>query len=220
MLAQMAQCENFQVLAIDCYADADTLDYSVDFKQINSLSQSDLIPAVEYFLENYHIDYAIYGSGFEYFSDSLYYLASCLPLVGNSPATFAKLQDKALFFESLKKHDIPFPITVFSAPTSIQNWLMKPMKGLGGVGISPLSPTSTPQTSVYFQQFQAGTSGSVLFLSDGKDIDIIGFNTQFTQNDFLFSSVINASSLTRLQRTVLSNWIYQLSRFFLLKGLH
>ena len=220
MLAQMAQYENFQVLAIDCYADCDTLDYSVDFKQINSLSQSDLIPAVEYFLENYHIDYAIYGSGFEYFSDSLYYLASCLPLVGNSPATFAKLQDKALFFESLKKHDIPFPKTVFSAPTSIQNWLMKPMKGLGGVGISPLSPTSTPQTSVYFQQFQAGTSGSVLFLSDGKDIDIIGFNTQFTQNDFLFSSVINASSLTRLQRTVLSDWIYQLSRFFLLKGLH
>ena len=220
MLAQMAQCENFQVLAIDCYADADTLDYSVDFKQINSLSQSDLIPAVEYFLENYHIDYAIYGSGFEYFNDSLPYLASCLPLVGNSPATFAKLQDKALFFESLKKHDIPFPITVFSAPTSIQNWLMKPMKGLGGVGISPLSPTSTPQTSVYFQQFQAGTSGSVLFLSDGKDIDIIGFNTQFTQNNFLFSSVINASSLTRLQRTVLSDWIYQLSRFFLLKGLH
>jgi methenyltetrahydromethanopterin cyclohydrolase len=220
MLAQMAQCENFQVLAIDCYADCDTLDYSVDFKQINSLSQSDLIPAVEYFLENYHIDYAIYGSGFEYFSDSLYYLASCLPLVGNSPATFAKLQDKALFFESLKKHNIPFPITVFSAPTSIQNWLMKPMKGLGGVGISPLSPTSTPQTSVYFQQFQAGTSGSVLFLSDGKDIDIIGFNTQFTQNNFLFSSVINASSLTRLQRTVLSDWIYQLSRFFLLKGLH
>ena len=220
MLAQMAHYENFQVLAIDCYADCDTLDYSVDFKQINSLSQSDLIPAVEYFLENYHIDYAIYGSGFEYFNDSLHYLASCLPLVGNSPATFAKLQDKALFFESLKKHNIPFPITVFSAPTSIQNWLIKPMKGLGGVGISPLSPTSTPQTSVYFQQFQAGTSGSVLFLSDGKDIDIIGFNTQFSQNNFLFSSVINASSLTRLQRDVLSDWIYQLSRFFLLKGLH
>ena len=76
------------------------------------------------------------------------------------------------------------------------------------------------QNPEIIQQFQAGTSGSVLFLSDGKDIDIIGFNTQFTQNDFLFSSVINASSLTRLQRTVLSDWIYQLSRFLFLKGLH
>ncbi len=98
MLAQMAQCENFQVLAIDCYGDCDTLDYSVDFKKINSLSQIDLIPAVTYFLENYHIDYAIYGSGFEYFNDSLHYLASCLPLVGNTPATFSQLQDKKYFF--------------------------------------------------------------------------------------------------------------------------
>ena len=222
MLAQMARCENFFVLAIDCYGDCDTLHYAVDFKKINSLSQADLIPAVAYFLKNYHIDYAIYGSGFEYFSDSLHYLASCLPLMGNAPATFAKLQDKALFFESLKKLDIPFPQTVFSPPKSIQNWLIKPMKGLGGVGISALSQPSVqiPQTPVYFQQFQAGASGSALFLSDGEDVDIIGFNTQLTRNDFLFSSVINDSSLTLVQRDRLSDWIDKLSRHFSLKGLH
>lgn len=220
MLAQMAQCENFQVLAIDCYGDCDTLDYSVDFKKINSLSQIDLIPAVTYFLENYHIDCAIYGSGFEYFNDSLHYLASCLPLVGNTPATFSQLQDKKYFFDTLKKLDITFPKTVFSPPTSIQHWLMKPMKGLGGVGILPLSQTTIPQESVYFQQFQAGKSGSALFLSDGEDVDIIGFNTQLTQDDFLFSSVINHSVLTPMQRNVITDWISKLSRFFSLKGLH
>ncbi len=220
MLAQMAKCEGFCVLAIDCYGDCDTRHYALDFKKVDSLSLANLIPTVGYFLNNYQIDYAIYGSGFEYFSDSLPYLASCLPLVGNSPETFTKVQDKAFFFRSLKKFDIPFPKTVFSPPKSTQNWLIKPMKGLGGVDISRLSQTPLPQTPVYFQQFQAGASGSALFLSDGKDVDILGFNTQLTHDDFLFSSIINCSALTPKQRDLITVWVLTLSRFFSLKGLH
>lgn len=218
----MAWQEGYCVLAIDCYGDRDMQRYVHESQKIASLAPEMLMPAVAYFRTRYTIDDAIYGSGFEHFSDSLALLAACLPLSGNSPATFAQLQDKPFFFNALKKHRIPFPATRFSPPKSTKNWLIKPLNGLGGVGISHCAKAThnNGASTVYFQKYQAGQSHSVLFLSDGRDVDVIGFNTQYCRPDFLFLSVINDANLRPSQHALLTHWLVQLSRFFSLQGLH
>ena len=84
--------------------------------RIKSLAEQDLAPAVDYFIERYAVTHVIYGSGFEYYPESLRYLNSRLTVLGNHPDVFARQQDKPAFFSTLDKLNIPYPEVVFSAP--------------------------------------------------------------------------------------------------------
>jgi len=101
MLAQAAKDAGLKPLVIDLFADLDTQGYAEDFRRIKSLAEQDLTPAVDDFVERYAVTHVIYGSGFEYYLESLRYLGSRLTVLGNHPDVFAKLQDKQAFFSSL-----------------------------------------------------------------------------------------------------------------------
>ena len=225
MLAQAAKNAGLKPLVIDLFADLDTQCHAEAFKQITSLAEKHLISAVDYFIEHYAVAHVIYGSGFEYYPESLHYLGSRLLVLGNLPDTFVKLHDKPAFFSILDKLNIPYPEVCFSAPDSADNWLVKPMQGQGGLGIKRYYPKDSTESAVYWQKYQVGTQHSVLFLANGEAVQVIGFNTQWTvslseSQEFIFSGIINRCSLLNGQKELITKWLKKLVPLFTLKGLN
>ncbi len=229
MLVQAANNAGLKPLVIDLFADLDTQTYAVDFKQITALTIECLTPVVDYFIQHYAVTEVIYGSGFEQHPNSLHYLHNRLTLLGNTPETFIKLQDKAHFFSVLNKLNIPYPETVFIAPNTTQDWLIKPKRGQGGVGIQRIRSTNlglyAKDTAVYWQKYQRGSQHSVLFLADGQQLQVIGFNTQWTtrlngSDEFIFAGIMNYCKLTEAHKTRIIDWLSKLVPAFALKGLN
>ncbi|MGZ8192020.1 MAG: ATP-grasp domain-containing protein [Methylobacter sp.] len=225
MLAQAAKNAGLKPLVIDLFADLDTQSYAEAFYQIPSLAEEHVTPAVEYFIKRYAVTHAIYGSGLEYYPKSLYYLDSRLIIVGNHPDTFAKLQNKQAFFSVLDELNIPYTEVAFSAPEYTGNWLIKPLQGHGGIGIKHYHKNDNASSAVYWQKYQAGTQNSVLFLADGQQVQIIGFNTQSIirlseTQEFVFSGVINISELVDEQKSLIMDGLNRLVPVFELKGLN
>jgi len=225
MLAQAAKNAGLRPLVIDLYADLDTQGYAEDFRQIKSLAEQDLVPAVDYFIERYAVTHVIYGSGFECYPESLCYLNSRLILLGNHPDVFARQLDKQAFFSTLDQLNIPHPTVVFSAPSYDGDWLLKFMQGQGGVGIKRYHVDCSAKTLVYWQKFQAGTQHSALFLADGQNAQVIGFNSQWSvrlseTQEFVFSGVINSVDLTNQHKAEITGWLKQMVPVFALKGLN
>ena len=225
MLAQAAKKAGLKPLVIDLFADLDTQGYAVAFKKIPSLAEEHLIPALDYFIERYAVAQVIYGSGFEYYPESLRYLGGRLLVLGNLPDTFIKLHDKPAFFSSLDKLNIPYPEVCFVAPNSAGVWLVKPMQGQGGLGIKHYYLKDSTESAVYWQKYQAGTQHSMLFLADGKEVQVIGFNTQWTvrlneNQEFIFSGIINSCDLLNGQQELITGWLKKLAPVFGLKGLN
>jgi methenyltetrahydromethanopterin cyclohydrolase len=225
MLAQSARRAGLKPLVIDLFADLDMQCHAEAFQQIPSLAEEHLIPSVDYFIKHYAVEQVIYGSGFEYYSESLRYLGSRLVVLGNPPETFIKLHDKPAFFSSLDKLNIPYPEVCFSAPDSAGHWLVKPVQGQGGAGIKRYHPEDLADSGGYWQKFQAGTQHSVLFLADGQQLQVVGFNTQWTislseNREFIFSGIINSCDLLSGQKQRITGWLQKLVNAFALKGLN
>ncbi len=224
MLAQAASHSGLIPLVIDLYADLDTQDCAADYRQVKSLNESDLAPAVDYFIERYAVAQVIYGSGFETYPESLYYLKSRLSVLGNDPDTFAGQLDKPAFFATLDQLNIPHPELVFSPPDK-DDWLLKPMRGQGGVGIKRYHVGDSVKVPVYWQKFKAGIPHSVLFLADGREVQVIGFNRQWSvclseAQEFVFSGVSNRCELKESHKALITDWLKQLVQVFALKGLN
>jgi methenyltetrahydromethanopterin cyclohydrolase len=225
MLAQAAKNAGLKPLVIDLFADLDTQCHAEAFKQIPSLAEEHLIPSVDYFIKHYAVTHVIYGSGFEYYPESLRYLGSRLLVLGNPSDTFVKLHDKPAFFSILDKLNIPYPEVCFSAPNGAGVWLVKPMQGQGGVGIKRYHPKDGAESAVYWQKYQAGTQHSVLFLADGLEMQVIGFNTQWTvrlseNQEFVFAGIINSCDLLNERKELITDWLKKLVPVFALKGLN
>lgn len=225
MLAQAAKNAGLRALVIDLFADSDTQGYAEDFRQVNSLAEQDLAPAVDYFIERYAVAHVIYGSGFECYLESLRYLNRRLIMLGNHPDVFAGQLDKQAFFSTLDQLNIPHPGVVFSAPDYADDWLLKPMQGQGGFGIKRYHVYDNAESPVYWQKFQAGTPHSVLFLADGQQAQVVGFNSQWSvclseTEEFVFSGVINSTDLPDVHKARIIDWLKQLVPVFGLKGLN
>jgi methenyltetrahydromethanopterin cyclohydrolase len=225
MLAQAAKNAGLKPLVIDLFADLDTQGYAEDFRQVKSLAEQDLAPAVDYFIERYAVGHVIYGSGFECYPESLYYLNSRLMILGNHPDVFAGQLDKPAFFSMLDELNIPYPEVVFNAPECGDDWLLKPMQGQGGIGIKHYHADDESRAPFYWQKFQAGQSGSVLFLADGQQVQAVGFNSQWPvrlseSQEFVFSGVVNNCDLAEAHKALITNWLEKMVPAFGLKGLN
>jgi len=223
MLTQAAARCRLKPLAIDLYADLDIQGYAVCHRKIPSLAWTHLAQAVAFFMSHYPVSYAVYGSGFEDHPDSLRQLAECLPLTGNPPEVFARLNDKADFFSTLSRLTIPFPETRFTVPPD-GDWLVKPKRGQGGLGIKRHGK-GFDHPDCYWQSYQAGVPHSTLFLADGDRVKIVGFNRQWTTGlgggqEFVFSGIINHAEIPEALQSTIRGWVEKLVLEFSLRGLN
>lgn len=225
MLAEAARKAGLKPLVIDLFADLDTQGLAEDYRQVQSLALEQLSPAIDYFVQRYATIDVIYGSGLEYYPECVSYLDSRLNILGNDFATFKRLLDKQDFFNQLERLDIHYPEVCFVKPCQDNDWLIKPLNGQGGRGITRFHHQDVDSAGGYWQKYQTGKVQSVLFLANGERPLIIGFNSQWTakvdhEDGFIFSGVINHTQLTNAQKQQIQTWLSRLVPLYHLKGLN
>jgi uncharacterized protein len=225
MLVYAARQAGLKPIAIDLYGDADTRRDAMAVRRISSLAQAYLWPALNALMADYPLTHAVYGSGFEHHPQPLHAICERMLVLGNQADVFAKVQDKAVFFPVLERFSIPYPEVSFVRPDCPKNWLLKPLQGQGGVGIRRFLGDESQGSFNYWQQYQAGTPHSVLFLADGTGSQIVGFNRQWTVSldetgEFVLSGIINSTDLSVSEKDQISAWLAKLVPAFSLKGLN
>ena len=220
-----ARRADYVPLAIDLYGDQDTLNLAGDFQQISMLAEEHVMPAIKSFAARYPLIGVVYGSGFEQHAESLKAISKVMTLFGNGGEVFDRLSDKPRFFSTLKNLGIACPEVCFYPPILGEGWLIKPTQGQGGFGIREYRPELIESSPHYWQKYQAGEAHSVLFLANGEDYEIVGFNTQWTTaintgETFVFSGIINHAELTESQKLNIAGWLAKLVREYSLKGLN
>ncbi len=164
MLAEAAQALWLKPVVIDCFGDLDTQYYAEACYAVPSLAISNLIPAVEEVVRHFAVKSVIYGSGLEYYPESLYALGKRFKVWGNDPAVFSRLLDKGDFFKQLDQLKIVYPAVSFHPPAT-DGWLIKPMQGQGGLGIQPyqLLMGQLGDGAAYWESFRRGRNTPCCF---------------------------------------------------------
>ena len=143
MLAEEVVKAGLNALVVDLFADTDTQGLATAVHCVPSLALENIAPAVGNLIDRFSVKHMIYGSGLEIYDESLHYLAGRLQILGNTPETFIRLQNKRDFFSVLTELKIEFPVVSFQAPHDGNDWLVKQMRGQGGVGIRRYRPGQT-----------------------------------------------------------------------------
>ena len=223
MLVQLAVWAGYTPIAIDCFADTDTQTLALDTVKVDSLGLPDMRIAVESVAELHGLTHVIYGSGFEGYMESLQFLQSQFVVLGNSVELMQLLQDKQAFFDQLEQLGICYPQSVLSKPFDDAEWLLKPMRGEGGVGISVFSRNDCADSKdVYWQRRLNGEVYSVLFVASQGQMKQLGFNRQWPVDaeagDFVFSGICNHAELAPESRSLLTEWLEKLVGVYPLQG--
>lgn len=224
MLVKMATSAGFAPIAIDCFGDLDTRQLSLTSFQLNSLRGAELQPLLHDISTRQPITGLVYGSGFEQHPDSLLATTKYCRVLGNPPSLFERLLNKADFFSHLTSLDIAHPATCYSRPADPSNWLFKPNRSQGGMGIVAAGNADDASQRGYWQQRISGQSCSALFIADGRRAAILGFNRQWTYDagphaPLLFGGVHNQACLPVWQQKIVRRWLKQLLTIYPLQGL-
>lgn len=224
MLASLAKNAGLTPFVIDCFADIDTQILALECIKVNSLALKHIRTAFSIFSDQYQITYAIYGSGLEQHQQTLEFLQQNFNVLGNTLATFLAIQNKADFFSHLSQLQIPYPETCFTPPELMDDWLIKPLQGEGGLGIKKYKDVSDQTALVYWQKNIIGTSMSVLFVANSAEYKIIGFNKQYTtqlnENEFVFLGVISQPKISEQLTKCVGIWLTALVVEFSLQGIN
>ena len=226
MLAQSASKAGIRSVAIDHYADADTRlsaemavpvpDQRRGFDQQALLDTASLwAPQGEYPL--------VYGSGFDSCPDLLDRLSRDREVIGNPATVLRDMRNPHYFFRLLDQLEIPHPEVRFDFPDDPENWLVKSGCSEGGRGVR-FCTHEAASAGDYFQRKIDGSPGSALFMANGRQAVIMGFNTLWTGSKaatpFLFCGAISHARLSAAERSRWHDRINALVRVTGLKGLN
>jgi len=237
---QAAIDAGFEVIAIDAFADVDTQNLAKKMIQIEvndgqfdsqqllqALTQIDLNETIE----SKCIGFA-YGAGFEAQPDLLTKIASIMPIIGNSAKVIEQCKKPRDFFALCDVLSMPYPETAFENPINILGWLQKKIGASGGEHIKSVLPLdlalnlaldSQPTTQIYYQKKQSGTPISCLFLADGKNALILGFNEQWCSptvlSPYRFGGAVSHTDLNDNTQNILATFIQSATQKLGLKGL-
>lgn len=226
MLVESAKKAQINTLAIDHYADRETREAATEAMALGHASgrfdETQLVAAIDHLARDDQIP-MIYGSGFDPQPDLLQKLSKNREIIGNPPPLLRFFKDPRRFFHLLQQLKIPFPATRFDLALGGDDWLVKSGCSEGGKGVrfcadKPLGPLE------YLQQRLSGPAYSALFLANGREARIIGFNTLWNQGDlerpFLFVGAIHASGLKGHQRQAITRSIRCLVQATGLRGMN
>lgn len=226
-LAASAARAGIRPNAIDLYGDADTVGFCGKLETVApgdpTFDAEQLVAVADRLAPQRQNFGLVVGSGLDGAPAVLERLAQGRQLFGNPPDLIRWVKSPRRFFDLLSDLDIPFPPSVFSAPADPAGWLFKSGCGEGGKGVG-FCAHSTQAAKGYWQRYLAGTACSALFIADGTDFRLIGFNTLLSihlrERPFLFTGAINRAPLDREQQTLLRVWIGRLVRVLQLRGLN
>ena len=198
-LAVSAKRAGYNVHVLDCYADVDTRESSVTFKQLhyteNGFSESELLESVLAILSDHPDAIVVIGSGFEINPYLIKQLNEITTVYSNDADVICALKNPETLFPLMDRCGINYPETFLTLPEISDNYLAKKIASMGGEGIHWAGKiTDKSRHDYYFQKYVDGTVCSVVFLADGRHSKIVGFNhllqsNQFESMPFLYGGV-------------------------------
>lgn len=189
-LAESASRAGYNVNTIDCFADSDTqsvanIVHQVTYKE-DGFIERELISKTQQILASLPSARIILGSGFESSPELIDKLKLLAPTFSNTKETITKVKHPFILSRLLEKNKIANPATQLDKPNTSKGFLIKKSGGQGGTHINYLEKLNSNITDDhYYQEFVAGDVFSVLFLADGKQAQVVGFNHQLKSDDFV-----------------------------------
>ena len=230
----------YRVVAIDAFSDAQTVAladkaFVVKYDSVG-FDTKELLQTLEA-LNNEYLDDecvrlsqfvgVVYGSGFEAQPDLLEKVAALIPIIGNSPITLAAVKDLHLFFSALQKLNVKYPETLEQMPANVDlnGYVRKFSGGSGGMHIqSAMAVSGQALDRHYFQRKLAGVPVSLLFIANGKDVEIVGFNEQWVSASaqllYRYGGAVSHAVLSDTVQQQLLEAARRLTREFDLLGLN
>jgi uncharacterized protein len=175
--AQAAVSCGDEVIALDAFADADLKKMASEVYQVKMLDFKLDVDDFKRKFEEINLESIAgfcYGSIFDAAPALLDWVATQLPIIGNK-AEILKRAKAFGFFEMLADLHIPHPKVSRDLPEIADYWLSKAVGGSGGTHVKPAIQHVYGD---YFQEEIIGDPVSMLFLANGKEIQLIGFNRQ------------------------------------------
>jgi len=222
------------VLGIDCFGDEDARAACDAFFRVGRCSADALADAA--------LDRAfglvqgggrsrpdlIVGGGLDARPDLLRRLGKRYRLRGNGPEIAGVLGDPPRWFDLLDRLGIAYPPVTVGRPPAARGWLLKHAASCGGKGVIPadagavLEAERVTAPDAYFQRHVAGAVVSAIFIADGRDARIIGFNRLFCdaapQRPYQYAGAIAWTGQSSEQQQIIRGWIGRLTRALELRG--
>jgi predicted ATP-grasp superfamily ATP-dependent carboligase len=217
----------YEVIAMDVFSDKDTQSAAKQAFKITYANGGFVADELESILSQQHLsDFTgfVYGSGFEAQPDLLERIEARLPLLGNRPAVVRDLKRPAQFFSLLDTLNIQHPAISFQSLENADGWLSKHAGGSGGTHVVNAPVGVTPPLGYYYQQAVQGEPVSILFLADGGDVHVIGFNEQWVAyspaQPYRYGGIVGHGKLPEIIKAKLLDAAQKLTQTVGLRGLN
>jgi uncharacterized protein len=201
MMAEQAEREGFEVVALDLFGDMDTRRAASSYLPIGEPSSLHVDPArvvaaLRQLAGRADVAGWVAGSGFEGQPEVLAQGAGVLPLIGTSPEAVRRVRDPAQFFGFLSAQGIDHPQVQATPPTQASGWLVKDAHGCGGWQVHRLAHRDKAGAAPnhYFQREIKGLPMSATFVANGVDAVLLGLNELIVRpvagRPFVFSGAV------------------------------
>lgn len=228
-LAASARRAGYAPLVTDFFGDEDTIAAAQAHVRIRphngrSMDPDELIAAFHALAATHDPSGAVCGTGFEDRTDVLARIAQHWTLIGNSPATVARIKDPTFLAALCRRCGIPHPDTRPDLPNDAAGWLAKRSGGAGGTHIRIVAGERTAPEAYYFQRRVSGDPVSALVLADGHSAMVLGFSAQWSspapEQPFRYGGAVQPAPLTRATAGALTGAVQQLTSLISLVGLN
>jgi uncharacterized protein len=201
-LAASAKRAGYKVNVADYFADEDTKSFSETVHQLqyhcDGFEVESLLSHIQNVISLSPNVKLVAGSGFEHCPALIENLSKLLPVLANSKETILRLKEPMSFCEILDKGEIKHPDTSYSQPTGSKKYLQKKVAGIGGGHVRCLDNSeSSDESDCYYQEYINGTVSSVVFLADGIQAHIVGFNEQLQTTKFADMSFLYLGAMVK-----------------------
>lgn len=181
-----AAAAGYRVVALDAFADADTLAHAAETHALDYRDggfDANALDAVLSGLKSTAPLGLAYGSGFEQQPALLALAEQYMPLFGNPVRVVRNMKRALTFFALLDVLNIPHPAVRLQQLSrddlNKTAWLLKRSGGSGGTHIRRVIANAALEPGSYYQQEVQGIPVSLLFAADGNRAQAIGFNQQW-----------------------------------------
>ena len=201
--AQAAVSSGYEAVALDAFADADTLRIARQAFKLKMHAQGVDAEDFKRTLAQINLDDMdgfLYGSLFDAEPELLSWVATHVPLLGNMPEVLEQAKGFG-FFKLLDVLNITHPEVRLDVPEDAADWLSKKLGGSGGTHVRPANQGEVGGyfQKIYYQKKMAGKPVSMLFVADGKTAQLIGFNQQlvapFADMPYRFAGAVGGIDL-------------------------
>jgi uncharacterized protein len=228
ILAQAAQQAGYDVVALDCFGDADTRQASRQWQPLNDgstlhISRQRLCNALAGLAPSQDLLGWVAGAGFDGQPGLLAEGAALLPLLGMRASDVQRVRDPPQFFAALAALRVAHPPVQFELTHAAAGWLVKDSGGCGAWHIQNASDCTQLRAGQYLQREVAGVPMSATLLCNGSEARVLGINRQLVHavagHRFMFCGVVGPVPTTPGVALQVQHIAQQLSVAFHLRGL-